>query len=68
MIAMKGKKAGIEKRVYFHLLRHTYLTKLYGRTKDIRLVQEVAGHADIGTTQIYTHISGADVKQAMLEI
>lgn len=66
MIAAKAKKAGIGKRVHFHLLRHTYLTRLYSRTKDLRLVQEVAGHADISTTQIYTHISGEDVRQAML--
>ena len=68
MIAGKAKKAGIEKRVYFHLLRHTYLTRLYSATKDLRLVQEVAGHEDIGTTQIYTHISGEDVRQAMLAL
>ena len=67
MIGDRAKKAGITKRVHFHLLRHTYLSRLYGRTKDLRLVQEVAGHADISTTQIYTHISGEDVKQAMLE-
>ena len=68
MIAQKAKKAGIQKRVHFHLLRHTYLTRLYSRTKDLRLVQEVAGHADISTTQIYTHISGEDVRQAMLDL
>ena len=67
MIAEKAKKAGIGKRVHFHLLRHTYLTRLYARTKDIRVVQEVAGHADISTTQIYTHVSGEDVRSAMLD-
>ena len=67
MIAEKAKKAGIAKRVHFHLLRHTYLSRLYGRTKDIRVVQEVAGHADISTTQIYTHLSGEDVRRAMLD-
>ena len=67
MIAQKAKKAGIGKRVHFHLLRHTYLSRLYGRTKDIRVVQEVAGHADISTTQIYTHLSGEDVRRAMLD-
>ena len=67
MIAERAKKAGITKRVHFHLLRHTYLTKLYTRTKDIRLVQEVAGHADISTTMIYTHVSGEDIREAMLE-
>ena len=66
LITRKAKAAGIEKRVYFHLLRHTYLTKLYAKTKDIRLTQEVAGHADISTTMIYTHVSGEDVRAAMV--
>jgi len=44
------------------------LTRLYDKTKDIRLVQEVAGHADISTTMIYTHILGADIKEAMLSL
>lgn len=68
MIARKAMAAAIQKRVHFHLLRHTYLTRLYTQTKDLRLVQEVAGHADISTTQIYTHISGEDVRKAMLEL
>ena len=67
MISEKARKADIGKRVHFHLLRHTYLSRLYGRTKDIRVVQEVAGHADISTTQIYTHLSGEDVRRAMLD-
>ena len=67
MIGAQAKKAGIAKRVHFHLLRHTYLTRLYARTKDIRLVQEVAGHASIATTMIYTHVSGEDIRDAMLD-
>ena len=67
MIGERAAKAGITKRVHFHLLRHTYLTRLYGRTKDLRLVQLVAGHASSSTTEIYTHLSGADIKAAMLE-
>ena len=67
MIAERARKAGIEKRVHFHLLRHTYLTNLYTRTKDLRLVQEVAGHASSATTEIYTQISGEDIRAAMLE-
>ena len=66
MITTKAKKAGIGKRVHFHLLRHSYLTRLYGRTKDIRLTQEVAGHASIATTMVYTHVSGEDIRAAML--
>lgn len=59
-------KAGITKRAYFHLLRHTALTKLYQETHDIRLIQEIAGHRDISTTMIYTHISGEEIKGTLL--
>jgi len=66
MIGNQARRAVIEKRVHFHLLRHTYLTRLYRETKDLRLVQEVAGHASSATTEIYTHVSGEDIKDAML--
>ena len=65
LIKHYAEKAGIEKRVYNHLLRHTALTDLYSDTKDIRLVQQVAGHASIQTTQIYTHISAEEVRTTM---
>lgn len=58
-------KAGIEKNVYNHLLRHTALTDLYSSTKDIRKVQAIAGHASIQTTQIYTHISAEEIRETM---
>ncbi|NQT58541.1 MAG: tyrosine-type recombinase/integrase [Bacteroidetes bacterium] len=64
MIKHYAKKAGIEKNVYNHLLRHTALTDLYTDTKDIRLVQQVAGHVS-QTTQIYTHISAVEVRISM---
>jgi len=57
-----AEKAGIEKKVYNHLLRHTALTDLYTKTKEIRLVQQVAGHASIQITQIYTHINAEEVR------
>jgi site-specific recombinase XerD len=60
-----GKKAGIGKRVHSHLLRHTCLTDPYKDTKDIRLIQKVAGHADLSKTMIYTHIHDEQVKDAM---
>jgi site-specific recombinase XerD len=65
MIKRKGIAAGIP-RLHFHLLRHTYLTRTYTRTKDIRVVQEIAGHASINTTMIYTHTSGEAVRAAMV--
>jgi integrase len=64
VIREKGKKA-IGRRVHFHLLRHTALTRLYDATKDIRLVQDVAGHDDPKTTAIYAHTSAANIKDAM---
>ncbi len=68
MIGAQAKKAGIApaKRVHFHLLRHTYLTRFYQQHKDIRATQEVAGHASIATTMIYTHVSGEDIREKML--
>lgn len=51
------KKAGIEKRVYPHLLRHTLGTHILEATGDIRTIQEIFGHQAITTTEIYTHIA-----------
>lgn len=61
-----ANKAGIKKNVYNHLLRHTALTDFYTKTKDIRKVQEIAGHSSIQTTQIYTHISAEEIKETMI--
>lgn len=58
-------RAGIKKRVYPHLLRHTYLSHIYAETKNIRLTQQVAGHARLETTMIYTHVMDGDLQEAM---
>ena len=65
LVKKYARKAGIEKNVYNHLLRHTALTDLYTDTKDIRLVQNIAGHSSIQTTMIYTHISAEEIKKTM---
>ncbi len=58
-IAQWARKKGLPSRVYPHLFRHSFATHLLESSKDLRGVQELLGHADISTTQVYTHLDFA---------
>jgi integrase/recombinase XerD len=59
-----GKKAGIVLNITPHVLRHTCATHLIQAGADIRYVQELLGHSDLSSTQVYTRVTIGDLKEA----
>ncbi|HHH13279.1 MAG TPA: tyrosine recombinase XerC, partial [Thiolapillus brandeum] len=55
-LELNARRQGAARRLHPHLLRHSFASHLLESSGDLRAVQELLGHADIGTTQIYTHL------------
>lgn len=62
-ISNVAKKSGIQKSIHVHTLRHSFATHLLESGEDIRKIQELLGHSNLSTTQIYTHVSTAELKK-----
>ena len=63
IIKSASKKVGIKKNVTPHTLRHSFATHLLESGADIRYIQQLLGHKDLKTTQIYTHVANKDIKK-----
>ncbi len=66
MVKRQAEAAGIKKTISPHTLRHSFATALLKGGADLRIIQELLGHADLGTTEIYTHMDDESLRQEFL--
>ncbi|MDD3382836.1 MAG: tyrosine-type recombinase/integrase, partial [Bacilli bacterium] len=63
----KAKQANLSESISPHKLRHSFASHLLEQGTDLRLIQELLGHEDISTTEIYTHINDSKLKDTYLK-
>ncbi len=67
-IARAKRKAGITKKIYPHLLRHSFATHLLGKNVNLRTIQQFLGHSQVGTTEWYTHVTQGHLQDAQKKL